>query len=191
MYNLGTTICQEGVRRSSGQVARIERMCYPDEVLAACHGIVNGSERVQFINVRLLVSDFSAAYAFWRDVMRLPVKYGPEMEGMPPDYAYFQAGDEAGIELMPRASMAAALGEAEVAPVAADHQTALVFKVDDVDATYADLVARGAASVAGPREYAEVGIRTAHVADPDGHLIEVYCPLAAPEMPDAPDAPSA
>ncbi|HEY7833351.1 MAG TPA: VOC family protein [Ktedonobacterales bacterium] len=144
---------------------------------------------MQFINVRLLVSDFGAAYAFWRDVMRLPVKYGPEMEGMPPDYAYFQAGDEAGIELMPRASMAATLGEAEAAPAAAaDRQTALVFKVEDVDAAYADLVARGAAPVAGARDYAAVGIRTAHVGDPDGHLIEIYCPLAAPDASGAPSA---
>ena len=143
------------------------------------------SERVQFINVRLLVSDFAAAYAFWRDVMRLPVKYGPDMEGMPPDYAYFQAGDEAGIELMPRASMAAALGETIASPVAADRQTALVFKVDNVDAAYADLVARGASPVAGAHDYAEVGIRTAHLADPDGHLIEIYCPLAASDAPSA------
>lgn len=137
---------------------------------------------MQFINIRLLVNDFAAAFTFWRDVMRLPVKYGPDTPGIPAGYAYFQVGD-AGIELMPRESFAAALGETVGAPASTGRQTVLVFKVEEVDTAYADLVARGASPVAGPHDYAEVGIRTAHVADPDGHLIEIYCPLSAPDAP--------
>jgi len=48
----------------------------------------------------------------------------------------------------------------------------LGFKVVDVDAAYAELVAAGADAVTSPRDR-PWGQRTAYVADPDGHLIEL------------------
>ena len=130
---------------------------------------------MQLINVRLLTSDFAAAYRFWREVMQLTVAFGPDTPGAPADYAYFQVG-EVGVELMSRTGFADAIGEA-TAPASADRQAVLVFKVDDVDASYADLVARGAPSVTAPHDRPAWGARTAHVADPDGHLVEIYTPL--------------
>lgn len=139
---------------------------------------------MQFINIRLLANDFSTSFQFWRDVMRLPVKYGPGTPGIPAAYAYFQMG-EIGIELMPRETFAAALGETVEDSASADRQTVLVFKVDDVDIEHADLLARGATAVTAPHDYPEIGVRTAHVADPDSHLIEIYCPLSTPDAPSA------
>jgi hypothetical protein len=66
---------------------------------------------MQLTTVRLLVSDFPALFVFWRDVMQLPVGFGPDMPGGVPGYAYFTAG-EAALELLRREAFAQSLGEA-------------------------------------------------------------------------------
>lgn len=131
---------------------------------------------MQLNTIRLLTGDFPPAFTFWRDVMRFPVAFGPDTPGAPAGYAYFATGD-VGLELMSRDSFVAALDEAPPAPPPTGRQTVLIFKVDDVDITYADLVARGATVVAPPKDRPEWQARTAHLADPDGHLIEIYCQL--------------
>ncbi|HEX9056785.1 MAG TPA: VOC family protein [Ktedonobacterales bacterium] len=128
--------------------------------------------------VRLLVDDFPTTLRFWRDVMGLPVLYGDDASGEAavPGYAYLNAGD-VGLELFSRDGFAAALGDATPTPMPSGRETVLVLKVEDVDATYAELAARGATSVAGPRDRPEWGARTAHLSDPDGHIIEIYAQL--------------
>ena len=126
---------------------------------------------MQLINLRLLVGDVPASIRFWRDVMQLPMKYGDEAIG----YAYLETSS-AGIELMQRDAFAAAIGQA-AAPAPSGHAAVLVFSVDDVDARYAELVARGATPVAGPQDRAEWGARSAQLSDPDGYLVEVYSQL--------------
>lgn len=130
---------------------------------------------MKFINVRLLVSDIPAALRFWRDVMGLHMTYGDEAMG----YAYFET-DGAGIELMTRAGFATALGDVASMPTPAEHPAVLVFRVDDVDTAYADLVERGARAVAAPRDRPEWRVRSAHLSDPDGYLAEIYSPLPEP-----------
>ncbi|MCU1463062.1 MAG: Glyoxalase/bleomycin resistance protein/dioxygenase [Acidimicrobiales bacterium] len=46
------------------------------------------------------------------------------------------------------------------------------FKVDDVDAAYAELLAAGATPAVAPADR-PWGQRTAYVRDPDGHLVEL------------------
>jgi lactoylglutathione lyase len=133
-------------------------------------------ERVmQLVSVRLLVDNFPAEVAFWRDVMGLPVSFVDEAMG----YAYFDTG-ATGLELFSRNEMAAALGEATPAPGVSGHQAVVTFKVDDVDTAYADFVKRGAASVVGPTDRPAWRVRAAHLSDPEGHLIEIYTSLATP-----------
>lgn len=124
---------------------------------------------MKFINIRLLVTDISASIHFWHDIMNLKMIYGDEAMG----YVYFET-DSAGVELMTRASFADALGESSSTATPAGHPAVLVFRVDDVDAAYADLVNRGAASLAGPKDWTSVGVRNAHLSDPDGYLVEIY-----------------
>jgi predicted enzyme related to lactoylglutathione lyase len=129
---------------------------------------------MQLVNFRLLVDDVPAAIRFWRDIMRLPMTYADETMG----YAYFETGS-AGIELLSRDGFAAALGEATPAPAPAGRQAVIVFRVDDVDAIYNDLVSRGATPIRGPQDRPEWRARTAHVGAPDGQLIEIYSQLEA------------
>ncbi len=130
--------------------------------------------------IRLLVGDFPAELGFWRDVMGLAVGYSDEAMG----YAYLTAGSTT-LELFSRDGFAAALGEATPVPAPVGRQAVLVFKVDDVDAAYADLVGRGATPVLGPQSRLRWGARTAHLSDPEGNLVELYSPLRDPDAPTA------
>ena len=107
--------------------------------------------------------------------MQLPLSFSDEEMG----YAYFEAGTT-GLELFSRNEMADTLGEATPAPGSTGRQTVITFKVDDVDAAYAGFVERGAQSVAGPTDRPVWRVRAAHLSDPEGHLIEIYSPLATP-----------
>jgi predicted enzyme related to lactoylglutathione lyase len=128
-------------------------------------------------HVRLLVRDYPACFRFYRDVMGLRATYGEEDTG----YADFDAGGGVAVALFGAADMAAALGD-PLEPGARE-RACLVFSVDDVDAAAAGLAARGAPIVAGPVDRPEWGIRTAHVLDPDGNLIEINRSLAAESQP--------
>lgn len=135
---------------------------------------------MKFSNVRLLTTDFEACYRFWRDAMGLTVAFGPDSPGGVPGYAYLTMGD-AGVELMRADDFAAALGAPAPAAVPSSLEAVLVVEVDDVDATYAELVGKGARSIAGPVDRPLWRARTAEITDPDGHLIEIYTRLAPPE----------
>ncbi len=131
---------------------------------------------MKFICVRLLVNDFQATFKFWRDAGKFPVTYSDEATG----YAYFDMGT-AGLELFSRVAFASAIGEAALAPLG--REAVLDFEVDDVDATYADLVERGATPVAAPEDRPAWGARTANLADPDGHHFEIYSKLPVSDKP--------
>ena len=135
---------------------------------------------MKFVNIRLLVGDIRAAIRFWRDVMGFRMTFGDEAMG----YAYFET-DSAGVELMTREGFAAALGEAASPRKAEGHPAVLVFRVDDVDAAYANFVERGAKAVAGPQNRPAWQVRSAHVSDPDGYLVEIYSQLARADAPPA------
>jgi len=131
---------------------------------------------MKFVNIRLLVGDIRAAIRFWRDVMGFRMTFGDEAMG----YAYFET-DSAGVELMTREGFAAALGEAASPRKAEGHPAVLVFRVDDVDAAYTNFVERGATAVAWPQNRPAWQVRSAHLSDPDGYLVEIYSQLAGAE----------
>src|SRR5262249_986950 len=110
--------------------------------------------------------------------MKFPMTYSDESIS----YAYFDTGS-AGVELFSRDRFASALGEAAPTSTPVGSQTVFVFRVDDVDASYTDLVQRGATAVAGPQDRPAWGVRSAHISDPGGQLIEIYSPLQASDSP--------
>ena len=127
---------------------------------------------MKLVNFRLLVSDFPASLTFWRDIMMLPITFGDETMG----YAYFDTGN-AGIELLSRVAFAASLGELVPSIITKGNPAVIVFRVDDVDATYDDFVKRGAKAVVEPVDRPAWQARTAHFSDPDGYLVEIYSQL--------------
>jgi catechol 2,3-dioxygenase-like lactoylglutathione lyase family enzyme len=115
--------------------------------------------------VVLVVTDLDASLRFWTGVLGLPLGHrsGP--------YAQLDTGTTR-IALYQRDAMAATLGRPLQAPAPDAPAFEVGFKVPDVDAAYAELVAAGARAVHPPTDQTW-GQRTAYVADPDGHLIEL------------------
>ena len=114
----------------------------------------------------LIVADLDRSVRFYADVLGLPLGHrsGP--------YAQFSTGATR-VSLYEREAMATTLGVDALRPAPPDAPGfELGFKVVDVDAAYAELVAAGADAVTPPRDR-PWGQRTAYVADPDGHLIEL------------------
>ncbi|MDE3723017.1 MULTISPECIES: VOC family protein [Nocardiopsis] len=124
--------------------------------------------------IRLLVDDYEACFRFYADVLELPVLRGDEKSR----YAEFDVESGTRLALNQREVMAEAL-ETDTADPELPHQDrmAVVFEVDDVDATAARLVADGAPQVMAPRDWTAWGIRAAHFRDPDGYLLEISRPL--------------
>lgn len=124
-------------------------------------------------NFRLLVNDFVASLHFWRDIVGLELIF-TDNAGI---YAYFEAGS-ARLELLRADYFAESVGAASPSLVQEGYRGVVVFKVDDVDAAYADLVARGATPLAPPQRERAGFARTAHVLAPDGYVLEVFQSIA-------------
>lgn len=123
-------------------------------------------------NFRLLIDDFSASFHFWHDIVGLTLIYQDDTS----TYAYFEAGS-AHIELLKADYFASSVGSAKPAPLQSGYRGAIVFRVDDVDAAYADLVKRGAPTLAPPQDHPAGFARTALLLAPDGYVLEVFKPL--------------
>ncbi|MGH9039927.1 MAG: VOC family protein [Acidimicrobiia bacterium] len=115
--------------------------------------------------VVLVVADLDASLRFWTGLLGLPLGHrsGP--------YAQLDTGTTR-LALYQRDAMAITLGRPLEPPAAGAPGFEVGFKVPDVDAAYAELVAGGASPVLPPTDQ-PWGQRTAYVADPDGHLIEL------------------
>ena len=114
--------------------------------------------------VILIVEDVDRAVDFYTCVLGLRLGHRSG------EYAQLDTGVTR-IGFYTRQAMSKALGFEIAAPPAGATGFELGFKVDDVDAAYAEVLAGGAAAVTPPTPRAW-GQRTAYVRDPDGHLIE-------------------
>jgi predicted enzyme related to lactoylglutathione lyase len=122
--------------------------------------------------LRILVDDFPASFRFYRDVLCLSPQ-SEEQESGP--YACFKFADGGtDLALFSRKLMAAGTGAEPAAPRGAVDHAVVVFRVDDVDAAYAEAVAAGARSAAEPADQTGWGMRVAHLRAPEGTLIE-FC----------------
>ncbi|MFC4913872.1 VOC family protein [Actinomadura gamaensis] len=124
---------------------------------------------------RLLVDDFDACARFYtvalRDLLGIePVKVLPEAR-----YANWDLDGQAVLSLFGRAAIAAVAGTSDRPAASGQDRSMLVFKVDDVDAAAKSLEALGASVVAAPADRPEWGpnLRSAHLRDPDGNLLEL------------------
>jgi predicted enzyme related to lactoylglutathione lyase len=130
---------------------------------------------MKLTHVRLLVNDFDECFRFYRDVMGFSVQWGAEGSG----YADFRPPrGGAMVALMDRRGMPDALGGLDDRSSSShgDHGL-LVFDAADLDSTVAVLKARGAKFIADLTDRPDWGIRTAHLRDPEGNLIELNSPL--------------
>ncbi|KDN87365.1 VOC family protein [Kitasatospora cheerisanensis] len=128
------------------------------------------------LHPRLLVADFAACFAFYDAV--LPPLLGAHLaKGTAAGpYANWDVDGEGLLALFDRAAMAAALGTPPAPADAPPADTGMfVCRVTDVDAGYALCLAAGGTPVRPPADRPEWGptLRSAHLRDPQGTLIEL------------------
>lgn len=131
---------------------------------------------MKLTHVRLLVEDMDRCLAFYRDVLGLDVT----LEAGDGIYYELSAGDVL-LALFRRDLMGQMLG-AELPPPARSDAVAFTFQVHDVDTAAETFGERGAELVNGPMDYEVAFLRVAHLRDPEGNLIEINAPLAAPTV---------
>ena len=122
-------------------------------------------------NVRLLVTRYEECVLFYRDVLGLKRTWGDTDTG----YASFSAGNGAKLALFGRKAMAEAISAGALPEkTEARDAFACIFEVEDLEQTVKSLEAKGVRIVAPVQDRPHWGIRTAHLRDPDGNLIELY-----------------
>ncbi|MER7701445.1 glyoxalase/bleomycin resistance/extradiol dioxygenase family protein [Kitasatospora sp. NPDC097605] len=127
---------------------------------------------------RLLVVDFPACFGFY-DAVLPPLTGAALVKGSPEGpYATWDLGGRTVLSLFDRGRLAAAVGTAALpgAPVAAAQDgTMLVLRVEAVEQALARCLRGGGTPVTGPADRPEWGpdLRTAHLRDPEGRLIEL------------------
>jgi lactoylglutathione lyase len=137
--------------------------------LKACNGFHADKQEAQSMirkvnAVVLFVQDLERVMTFYRDTVGIEVvfsddvSYALRLEGQ--DFAIVKAST--GVEM---------LNEDVLAPQAG-HRVMLCADVDDVDAVYAALVAKGVAFIKPPISQ-HWGWRTAYFADPEGNIWEL------------------
>ncbi len=115
--------------------------------------------------ITLFVEDLPATKAFYEKVFGLPIHYEDDAS------AVFAFGNTL-INLLKVEEATGLIGPAVVASPDAGSRLQFTITVDDVDATCAELAARGVELINGPMDR-PWGIRTACFADPAGHIWEI------------------
>jgi lactoylglutathione lyase len=115
--------------------------------------------------ITLFVEDLAAAKQFYREVFGLPVAFEDD------DSAVFDFGNTI-VNLLKTAAARELIEPAAVASREAGSRLQLTIQVEDVDATCAELAARGVELLNGPMDR-PWGIRTASFRDPGGHIWEI------------------
>jgi lactoylglutathione lyase len=123
---------------------------------------------------RLLVADFGATFGFYREVVGLPTTYPADTAG---PYAEFELGGDKYLGLFDRGLMLEAVGRPPDSERTPDDHALICISVEDVDEEARRLQSLGAELAAPPTDHEPWGMRTVHVRDPDGNLVEFYGPL--------------
>ena len=115
--------------------------------------------------ITLFVEDLAATKAFYQEVFGLPVHFEDDAS------AVFDFGNTL-INLLKISEADELIAPAPVARAEAGARMQFTIGVDDVDATCAELIARGVELLNGPIDR-PWGIRTASFRDPAGHIWEI------------------
>lgn len=126
----------------------------------------------KIVATELIVRDLAACTAFYRDTLGLTVT---ESE---PDHITFKVGDLY-FFLLEASSAARMISEESLdLQLGGGSHVLLAASVDNVDAMYADLKAKGVHVFRPPTDQ-PWGLRTAYFTDPEGNFWEIHQPVAS------------
>lgn len=118
----------------------------------------------------LFVQNLETSQAFYRDVVGLQLADSDAVS------ASFRLGDRYLILLKITEAANLISTDAGALQRSGGPQMLTAAEVDDVDATYADLQAKGVTLLRPPTDQ-PWGLRTAHIADPEGNVWEINQPI--------------
>src|SRR5690554_997976 len=121
-------------------------------------------------NVRLLIDDFDACFRFYSEKLGLECTCGSLCEV----YASFNIGLPSGLARFKSDLMADAVGTSRLPAHTGKDKAVIVIRVDDLDKTYAQLLEKGVSFIDTPTNVPNWGIRTVHLRDPAGNLLELF-----------------
>ncbi len=125
--------------------------------------------------IRLLVNDFDKCFRFYSEDLGLQVTWG-EIGG---EYASFDIGLPSGLSIFKSDLMAEAIGNSHKSlPSDNREKFVIAVEVDNVDRSFKELSRKGVTFVNEPRDMTGWGMRTVHLSDPEGNLIELWTELA-------------
>lgn len=122
--------------------------------------------------VNLYTHDIEAGIRFYQGVLGLRETFRTPRHGTPEHVEMAAGGFTLGLGTVEAAKRVHGVDSAPGAPA-----MAVVLWTDDVDATFARLVAAGVPAVKAPHDTGN-GNRNALVRDPDGNLVELVAKLA-------------
>jgi catechol 2,3-dioxygenase-like lactoylglutathione lyase family enzyme len=120
----------------------------------------------------LFVHDLAGCMTFYRDILGFPVTFSDS------NSFAFRLDDQDFVLLDEAAAARMITEEALALQQGAGHRVLLCAGVEDVDAVYRALTAKGVTFIKPPIDQ-PWGRRTAYFADPEGHLWEIYHMLAS------------
>jgi catechol 2,3-dioxygenase-like lactoylglutathione lyase family enzyme len=124
-------------------------------------------------HIGLSVADLDSAKRWYSDVLGMTLGFEFELAQFGVR-GCFMAGHGTRVELLQRTGSGGGIGGQDPPQALLTRGYGHVaFATDDLDATFAEVVARGASPVWDPRQSPEPGVRMAFVADLDGNLIEL------------------
>jgi lactoylglutathione lyase len=118
---------------------------------------------------RLLINNFTPSFHFWHEIVGLPTIFRDENN----TYAELEGGNVR-LELLDASYFAASVGSVQPAAVQEGYRGIIVFEVEDLEAAYADLIKRGAPSLAPPHDHPAGFARVALLTAPDGYVLEIF-----------------
>lgn len=130
------------------------------------------------LHVRLLTLNFDKTFLFYRDIMGFTVTWG----NLGNVYAHFALPGGGELALFNKQLMFLAINEqAKPASPEQDHFM-LCITVDDVDAYYKRLQAKGVAFITEPEDHKDWGMRSVYLRDPEGNLVELNTELPKTDL---------
>ncbi|MFF8917263.1 VOC family protein [Streptomyces sp. NPDC015032] len=129
------------------------------------------------LHPRLLVGRFAECFRFYDAVLPALIGATRASGSETGPYAHWDVDGQAALVLFDRGAMSAVIGTMDLPTETPPGQDRAMFvcRVPDVDSALARCLRHGAAAAAAACDRPDWGptLRTAHVRDPEGHLIEL------------------